>query len=198
MPTIQAGINPAAEETHVVSSPAATVARPNDEGAAFDEMLPGVYEELRRLAAAYLRGELAEQTLQGTALVHEAYLRLRKQGHLAWENPAHFIGIFARVMRETLINRAVAKHRLKRGGSDRIRLTLEFYQDRKIDVRALDEALRELETLDQRQAQIVELRFFAGLTIPEIAGVLAISPATVKREWTVAKIWLRRALSTSG
>ena len=121
MPTTQAGMNPAAEETRALFSPGATVARPNDESAAFDEMLPGVYEELRRLAAAYLRGEMAEQTLQGMALVHEAYLRLRKQGHMAWENPAHVIGMFARVMRETLINRAVSKHRLKRGGTGRIR-----------------------------------------------------------------------------
>ena len=159
---------------------------------AFDEMMPGVYEELRRLATNFLRGERIEHTLQGTALVHETYLRLRHQPKLEWENPAHFVGIFARVMRETLINHAVAKNRLKRGGADRFQLTLEFYEDRKIDVRALDEALRELEALDPRQGQIVELRFFAGLTIEEIAEVLAISPATVKREWTTAKIWLRR------
>ncbi len=164
---------------------------------AFDEMMPGVYEELRRLATNFLRGERTEHTLQGTALVHETYLRLRHQPKLQWENPAHFIGVFARVMRETLINHAVAKKRLKRGGDDRFQLTLEFYEDRKIDVRALDEALRELEALDPRQGQIVELRFFAGLTIEEIAEVLAISPATVKREWTTAKIWLRRELSNS-
>ncbi len=163
----------------------------------FEEMMPAVYEELRRLATNFLRGERTEHTLQGTALVHETYLRLRHQPKLQWENPAHFIGIFARVMRETLINHAVAKNRLKRGGADRFRLTLEFYEDRKIDVRALDEALRELETLDPRQGQIVELRFFAGLTIEEIAELLAISPATVKREWTTAKIWLRRELSDS-
>jgi RNA polymerase sigma factor (TIGR02999 family) len=160
------------------------------------QIMPEVYEELRRLAAAYLRGERAEHTLQSTALVHEAYLRLRDQRQLQWRNPAHFIGIFARIMRETLTNYAVAKKRLKRGGEERLQLTIEFYESRKIDVKALDDALRELEALDHRQAQIVELRFFAGLTIEEIAEVLAISPATVKRDWTVAKIWLRRELSS--
>lgn len=162
-----------------------------------EEMMPAVYEELRRLAAAYLRGERAEHTLQSTALVHEAYLRLRSQPEIEWQNPAHFIGIFARIMRQTLTNYAIAKHRLKRGGDDPMQLTLEFYESRKVNVQALDEALHELETLDPRQAQIVELRFFGGLTIDEIAEVLAISPATVKRDWTVAKIWLRRELSSS-
>lgn len=164
--------------------------------AAIEAMMPEVYEDLRRLATSYLRGERVEHTLQGTALVHEAYLRLIKEADLEWNNRAHFIGIFARLMRQTLINHAVARHRLKRGGEDPMRLTLEFYESRKVNVEALDEALRELETLDSRQAQIVELRFFGGLTIEEIAELLAISPATVKREWTVAKIWLRRELST--
>src|SRR3954447_14830467 len=174
--------------------PESKATAPNDH-ARIDEMMPGVYEELRRLATSYLRGERAEHTLQGTALVHEAYLRLINQEDLKWENRAHFIGIFARLMRQTLTNHAVAKHRLKRGGADPMQLTLEFYESKKVDVTALDEALRELEVLDSRQAQIVELRFFAGLTIEEIAELLAISPATVKREWTVAKIWLRRELS---
>lgn len=158
--------------------------------------MPEVYDELRRLAAAYLRGERIEHTLQGTALVHEAYLRLRNQPDLEWQNPAHFIGIFARVMRQTLTNHAVARNRLKRGGTDKVEMTLEFYESRKVDVTALDEALSELEAIDHRQAQIVELRFFAGLTIEEIAQLLTISAATVKREWAVAKIWLRRELST--
>ena len=165
--------------------------------AALEQMLPEVYDDLRRLATSFLRGERVEHTLQGTALVHEAYLRFINEGPIKWENRAHFIGIFARLMRQTLINHAVARHRLKRGGEDPMQLTLEFYESRKVDVRALDEALHELETLDSRQAQIVELRFFAGLTIEEIGEVLAISPATVKREWTVAKIWLRRELSSS-
>ena len=165
------------------------------DAAAIAEMMPDVYDELRRLAGAFLRGERTAHTLQGTALVHEAYVRLLGQSHVAWRNPRHFVGIFARVMRQTLTNHAVARHRLKRGGEDPFRLTLEFYESRKIDVTALDEALKALEALDERQARIVELRFFGGLTIEEIAEVLAISPATVKREWTVAKIWLKRELS---
>lgn len=170
---------------------------PNESGAVgVDAMMPGVYNELRRLATSFLRGERSEHTLQGTALVHEAYLRLVNQQDLDWQNRAHFIGIFARLMRQTLTNHAVAKHRLKRGGANPMQLTIEFYESRKVDVRALDDAIRELEALDSRQAQVVELRFFAGLTINEIAQVLAISPATVKREWLVAKIWLRRELSS--
>lgn len=160
------------------------------------EILPELYDELRALAANYLRGERQGQTLQRTALVHEAYLRFVHDGPIQWENRAHLIGIFARLMRQTLINRAVAKNRLKRGGNDRLQLTLEFYESRKIDVRALNEALQELGALDSRQAEIVELRFFGGLSIEEIADVLNISPATVKREWTVAKLWLRHALSS--
>ena len=161
---------------------------------AIEQMMPEVYDELRRLARSFLRGERAEHTLQGTALVHEAYLRLVHEGKVEWSNRAHFIGIFARLMRQTLTNHAVAKHRVKRGGADPLQLTLEFYESRQVDITGLDEALRELEVLDNRQAQIVELRFFGGLTIEEIAEVLAISPATVKREWTFAKIWLRREL----
>jgi len=179
--------------THLEMNPPAT---PPNEGRAIEEMMPAVYDDLRRLAASYLRGEQAEHTLQGTALVHEAYLRFVNQGPIKWENRAHFIGIFARIMRQTLINHAIAKKRLKRGGDDAMQLTLEFYESRKVDVTALDEALHELETLDSRQAQIVELRFFGGLTVEEIGELLAISPATVKREWTMAKIWLRRELSS--
>jgi RNA polymerase sigma factor (TIGR02999 family) len=129
--------------------------------------------------------------------VHEAFLRLIGEKNLVWQNRSHFIGIFARVMRQTLTNYAVARHRLKRGGSDPLRLTLEFYDSRKIDVAALDQALRALEALDERQTRIVELRFFGGLTVEETAELLEISPATVKREWTLAKMWLRRELSTS-
>src|SRR6266705_5195733 len=163
---------------------------------ALAEMMPGVYEDLRRLAASYLRGERSEHTLQRTALVHEAYLRLADQREeAAWQNRAHFLGIFARIMRQTLTNYAVARQRKKRGGTDPVERALEFYDQRKIDVTALDAALRDLEALDGRQGQIVELRFFGGLTVPEIALVMEISPATVKREWATAKIWLRRELS---
>jgi RNA polymerase sigma factor (TIGR02999 family) len=166
------------------------------ERASIGEMIPEVYQELRRLAAAYLRGERVGHTLQPTALVHEAYLRLGDDAKFDWNNPEHVVGIFARVMRQTLTNHAVARNRLKRGGDDPTAVALEFYDSRKIDLTLLNQALDALQTLDARQAQIVELRFFGGLTIEEIADVLAISPATVKREWTVAKIWLRRELSS--
>jgi RNA polymerase sigma-70 factor (ECF subfamily) len=163
--------------------------------AAISKMMPEVYEDLRRLAETFLRGERTTHTLQRTALVHEAFLRLIGEENLVWQNRSHFIGIFARVMRQTLTNYAVARHRLKRGGSDPLRLTLEFYDSRKIDVTALDQALQALEALDERQARIVELRFFGGLTVEETSELLEISPATVKRDWTLAKIWLRRELS---
>jgi RNA polymerase sigma-70 factor (ECF subfamily) len=168
-----------------------------NEAAAISEMMPEVYDDLRRLADTFLRGERTAHTLQRTALVHEAFLRLIGEKNLVWQNRGHFIGIFARVMRQTLTNYAIARHRLKRGGSDPLRLTLEFYDSRKIDVTALDQALQALETLDERQARIVELRFFAGLTVEETAELLEISPATVKRDWTLAKIWLRRELSAN-
>ena len=168
-----------------------------NDAAAISEMMPEVYDDLRRLAETFLRGERTAHTLQRTALVHEAFLRLIGEENLVWQNRSHFIGIFARVMRQTLINYAVARHRLKRGGPDPLRLTLEFYDSRKIDVTALDHALQALETLDERQARIVELRFFAGLTVDETAELLEISPATVKRDWTLAKIWLRRELSAN-
>jgi RNA polymerase sigma-70 factor, ECF subfamily len=169
----------------------------NRDAAAISEMMPEVYDDLRRLADTFLRGERTAHTLQRTALVHEAFLRLIGEKNLVWQNRSHFIGIFARVMRQTLTNYAVARHRLKRGGSDPLRLTLEFYDSRKIDVTALDQALQALEALDARQARIVELRFFGGLTVEETAELLEISPATVKRDWTLAKIWLRRELSAS-
>ena len=163
---------------------------------ALAEMMPEVYEDLRRLAASYLRGERSEHTLQRTALVHEAYLRLADQRQeAAWQNRAHFLGIFARIMRQTLTNYAIARQREKRGGADPVERALEFYDQRKIDVTVLDAALRDLERLDSRQGQIVELRFFGGLTVAEIASVMGISPATVKRDWATAKIWLRRELS---
>jgi RNA polymerase sigma factor (TIGR02999 family) len=168
-----------------------------NDATAISAMMPEVYEDLRRLAETFLRGERTAHTLQRTALVHEAFLRLIGEKDLVWQNRSHFIGIFARVMRQTLTNYAVARHRLKRGGSDPLRLTLEFYDSRKIDVTALDHALQALEALDERQARIVELRFFGGLTVEETAELLEISPATVKRDWTLAKIWLRRELSAN-
>jgi RNA polymerase sigma factor (TIGR02999 family) len=168
----------------------------NTDAEALAEMMPEVYEDLRRLAASYLRGERSEHTLRRTALVHEAYLRLADQRQeTAWQNRAHFLGIFARIMRQTLTNYAVARQREKRGGTDPVGRALEFYDQRKIDVTVVDAALRDLERLDPRQGQIVELRFFGGLTVAEIASAMEISPATVKREWATAKLWLRNQLS---
>ncbi len=162
-------------------------------------LLPELYEELRRLAAGYLRNERANHTLQPTALVHEAYLRLADQPEVHWRNRAHLLGIAARMMRRVLINYAAARTAEKRGGKEPIRLTLdaamELYQHNDISLAAIDEALKELEALDPRQAQIVELRFFGGLTTEEIAKALQVSPATVKREWATAKLWLQRQLS---
>ncbi|CAA9256353.1 MAG: Gll4071 protein [uncultured Chthoniobacterales bacterium] len=168
---------------------------PRAHAAALAEVMPQVYEELRRLAAAYLRGERAEHTLQPTALVHEAYLNLLGQSRVQWNDPGHFVGIFARVMRQTLRNHAVARSCVKRGGADRMRAMMEYYEHQQVDVSAIDEALEALEAQDERQARIVELRFFAGLSLEEIARVLGSSVATVKREWTIAKIWLRRELA---
>jgi RNA polymerase sigma-70 factor, ECF subfamily len=165
---------------------------------ALAETMPQVYEELRRLAAAYLRGERIEHTLQPTALVHEAYLNLLGQTRVEWHNPAHLVAMFARVMRQTLKNHAIARACGKRGGADRMGAMIEYYESHQIDLSAVDEALEVLEAQDERQARIVELRFFAGLTLEEIARVLAISVATVKREWTIAKVWLRRELAGGG
>ena len=163
------------------------------------DLMPSVYEELRHLAADYLRGERPGHTLQPTALVHEAYLRLLRQGQTTWHNRAHVLGFGARIMRQILISHAIASTRLKRGGPDSIRITLDealdFYDRQEMSVAAVDEALRSLEEIDPRQGQIVEMRFFGGLTIEEIAKALDVSPATVKREWTFAKVWLRRELS---
>lgn len=162
-------------------------------------MLPEVYEQLRNLAEGYLSGERPNHTLQATALVHEAYLRLREQRQVDWTNRAQFLGIAARMMRRVLRNYAAARHAQKRGGTDPIRVTLDeamdFYHRNDISVAAVDEALTELEKLDKRQAQIVELRFFGGLTIEEIGELLRISPATVKREWATAKLWLQHQLT---
>ncbi|MGB8341911.1 MAG: ECF-type sigma factor [Chthoniobacterales bacterium] len=179
----------------ILAWPLQGTAAPSDNSKTLEEMMPLVYEELRRLAAGYLRNERPDHTLQRTALVHEAYLRLVAQGRISWANPAHLLAIFARLMRQTLTNHAVARTRTKRGGADPTEAILEFYERNEVDVAAVDEALRELEALDPRQGQIVELRFFGGLTIEEISTLLDISPATVKREWAVAKLWLRKTLS---
>lgn len=170
------------------------------DGAALDELLPVVYAELRRLAKSYLRQERSNHTLQSTALVHEAYLRLSKGGSAEWRDRAHFFGIAAHLMRQVLVDHARARGADKRGGGAK-RVTLAGIADERlestVDVEALDAALRTLSAMDPTQARIVELRFFAGLTIEETAEVLSLSLATVKRDWTSARAWLHRQLAGS-
>lgn len=165
---------------------------------ALDKLLPLVYHELHRQAAAYLRRERAGHTLQTTALIHEAYVRLVDQKNVQWQNRAHFFGIAAQLMRRILVDHARSKKRIKRGGSD-IRVSLNEAtiktEARDLDIVALDEALERLARMDEQQSRIVELRFFSGLTVEETAEVLGISPATVKRDWSMAKAWLHREIS---
>jgi RNA polymerase sigma-70 factor (ECF subfamily) len=163
------------------------------------ELSAETYEKLRRLAAEYLKSERAGHTLQPTALLHEAFLRVLKQPDHAWRDEGHVIAFAARAMRRILISYGVARTRDKRGGPSAVRLpldeALDFCVERDLNVVAVDAALEELELEDPRQAQIVELRFFAGLNVDEIASTLKISRATVKRDWATAKLWLRGRLS---
>jgi RNA polymerase sigma factor (TIGR02999 family) len=168
-----------------------------DERQSLDSLLPLVYQELRRLAAAYIRREKPGQTLQPTALVHEAYLRLMKDRPDRWQNRAHFCAIAAHSMRQILIERARARQAQKRfGGQARVTLQDALVKggEQSFDLLALDEAIERLAELDPAQARIVELRFFGGLTVEETADAMGISPATVKRHWTIARAWLAREL----
>jgi RNA polymerase sigma factor (TIGR02999 family) len=165
-------------------------------------LVPLVYAELRRLAHHYLRQERSGHTLQATALVHEVYLRLAPQGSAGWEDRGHFVGVAARVMRQILVEYARGRRRHKRGGADQRRVPLEdtiaIIDPDQCDVwEALDEALDRLAHLSPRQAHIVELRYFGGFTVEESAAALRISPKTVKRDWSVARAWLRRELERS-
>jgi RNA polymerase sigma-70 factor (ECF subfamily) len=165
---------------------------------ALDKLMPLVYSELRRLAGNYLRRERPGHTLQPTALVNEAYLKLIDQRNAKWQNRAQFFGIAAQLMRRILVDHARAHQAAKRGGSDQQRLSITSAEqiDRKpeVDLLALHEALEELATLDPQQERIVELRFFGGLSIEETAEVLSIGHATVERDWKMARAWLRRKL----
>ena len=161
-------------------------------------MLPQVYEELRQVAAGYLRNERSGHTLQPTALVHEAYMRLQGQGAVEWQNRAHLLAISAHMMRRILLTHAAARGAAKRGGgATRLSLdtALDVFEQRDVSATALHSLLQELDQLDPRQGQIVELRFFGGLNVEETAEVLGISTATVKREWAVAKLWLEREMA---
>jgi RNA polymerase sigma factor (TIGR02999 family) len=168
---------------------------------ALDLMLPLVYEELHRLAAHYLSRERPDHTLQPTALVHEAYLRLVNQHDVDWRNRAQFLGLAAGMMRRILVNHARDRAADKRGGGrEQVSLSLVDAPSGGPDVEliALEEALERLAALDQRKARVVELRFFGGLTMEEVAEVLEISRATVEREWSFARAWLYDAIEGTG
>lgn len=175
----------------------------DDNREVLDTLVPLVYKELHMQAHRYLRSERANHTLQTTALINEAYLRLVEQKDMRWQNRAHFFGMAANMMRRILVDYAKTKYRAKRGGKDsdlpleeiltvRIETTNEAT---KIDLIALDEALNKLAAEDEQEARIVELRYFSGLTIEETAEVLGISTMTVKRDWNAAKAWLRREMN---
>ena len=167
--------------------------------AAMDELLPYVYDELRRRAARYLRHERINHTLQPTALVHEAYLKLVDQETVEWKDRNHFFAIAAQAMRRILVDHAKHKNRAKRGGrGEDVRLDSEFEVltvENNIDIEALDEALSRLARLDPQQERLVELRYFAGLSLEETAEAMNISRATAAREWQMAKAWLHRELT---
>ena len=163
--------------------------------AALDRLMPLVYSELRRLATNYLRRERQGHTLQPTALVNEAYLRLVDQRNAKWQNRAQFFGISAQLMRRILVDHARQRQAVKRGGSEQQRLSItsaeKILKESGVDLLALNEALDELAKMDPQQSKIVELKFFGGLSIEETAEVLSISHATVERAWKMARAWLR-------
>jgi len=166
--------------------------------AALDKLTPFVYDELHRMARHYMRRERAGHTLQTSALINEAYLRLVDQ-NIAWQSRAHFFGIAARLMRQILVDHARAYNYAKRGGGEAQKVSLDevanLAQGRAAELVALDDALQTLAAFDPQQSQIVELRFFGGLTIAETAEVLGVSHATVERDWSVARAWLRREMT---
>jgi RNA polymerase sigma factor (TIGR02999 family) len=166
---------------------------------ALEQLFPLVYDELRRQARRYMRAQPAGHTLQATGLVHEVYIRLVDQSAVEWKGRAHFFGVAAKAMRSILVDHARARNAAKRGGATRA-ITLEDAggiagAEASVDVLALHEALGQLAELDRRKSELVELRYFGGLGIEEAAAMLGISPATVKRDWTTARAWLRRELS---
>jgi RNA polymerase sigma factor (TIGR02999 family) len=166
--------------------------------AALDALTPLVYDELRKLAARYLRRERPGHTLESTALVHEAYMRLIDQRNVHWQNRNQFFGLASELIRRILVDHARSRMAAKRGGVH-VQLSLDEAiaapEEKDLDLVALDDALVALATVDQQQSRIVELRYFGGLTIEQTAEVLQISPATVKRDWTVAKVWLKREMT---
>jgi RNA polymerase sigma factor (TIGR02999 family) len=168
---------------------------------AIDELLPLVYGELRSLASNYLRRERTDHTLQPTALVHEAYLRLVDQTQVNWQNRAHFFGMAAQMMRRILVDHARAHNASKRGGEyQKLQLDekIDSVAERSTELIALDDALTELSTVDEVKSRIVELRYFAGLTVEETAEVLGVTPVTINRHWRMAKAWLFGRIHNTG
>lgn len=166
--------------------------------AARESLVPLVYDELRRLARYYLASQRSDHTLQSTAIVHEAYLRLAGRDNVHWENRSHFFAVAAQLMRRILVDHARKRNAAKRGGAHLTLLvdeTVEPSSQRELDLIALDDALKALAELDERQSRIVELRFFGGLSIDDTSRILDISPATVKREWSTARAWLHEEIS---
>jgi RNA polymerase sigma factor (TIGR02999 family) len=164
---------------------------------AVNRLMPLVYDELRALAETYLKQERPDHTLQATALVHEAYVRLIRQQDVEWRNRAHFFAVAAQAIRRILVDHARAHQRAKRGGEhQRVQLDegIALAAERDLDLLALDEAMDKLAILNERQSRIVELRFFGGLTLKEAAEVLNVSPRTVDGDWSMARAWLRREL----
>ena len=166
--------------------------------AALDALIPLVYDELRRLAASYLRRKAGPHTIQATALVHEAYVRLADQSSISMENRAQFYGLAAKVMRDILVDHARRRHAAKRGG-DQLRLSLteaeRFGHKPEVELIALDDALKVLAATNPQHSRVVELRFFGGLTIEETSQVMSLSHATTERHWSFARAWLRRELA---
>ena len=173
------------------------VAWSNGDQTALDQLMPLVYEELHRLAHHYMSRERADHTLQTSAVVNEAYLRLADQNDLHWQNRAQFFGLAAQLMRHILIDHARSHTRAKRGAGQKVALEdlAVLNPERGAELIALDEALNRLAALHPRKGQIVELKFFGGLTVEEIAEVLKVSPVTVMRDWSFAKSWLHREIS---
>lgn len=166
---------------------------------AASKLMPLVYGELRRVAARRMRQERLGNTLQTTALVHEAYIKLLGQRNVPWEGRTHFFGVASHAMRQILVEHARKRDALKRGGGNKIYLSdvaEPEARNRDVNLLALDDALTRLETLDPKLGRIVELRFFAGLSVEETAEVLDVSPRTVKRDWSAARVWLHREIRT--
>ena len=172
----------------------------NGDSTALDKLTPFIYAELRRLAASYMRQERSDHTLQPTALIHEAYLRLAAQSQPDWQSRSHFFGVAAQLMRQILVDHARARSTGKRDGGQRVPIeeAVAIGEGRRVELIALDGALRELETMDARKSKVIELRYFAGLSVKETAEVVNVSLATVHRDLRMAEAWLYQRLKIGG